>query len=233
MSIDFIWFDLGYTLLYTEREKLFSEVIGKFDIHRAPDEIEKAFHLCDKRLMREHPGLLARSAEEFMPLYFGLLCDYMDIHGNLVSLLLAWLDAWKARGPDWKPYPNVKSVLDSLSAKGLRLGVISNWDSSAKPILASCGLLDRFEAVLISSEVGISKPDERIFRLAVQRTGVDPSRCLYVGDNYYDDAVGASSIGMRYLIVNRLEACGIEELVGKPLVRDISGLLTYLESEVP
>ena len=233
MSIDFIWFDLGYTLLYTEREKLFAEVIGKFDIYRTLDEIEKAFHLSDKHLMREHPGLLARSAEEFMPLYFGLLCDYLGIHGNLVSLLIAWMDAWKARGPDWKPYPNVKAVLDRLSAKGLRLGVISNWDSSAKSILASCGLLDRFEIVLISSEVGISKPDERIFRLAIQRAGVDPSCCLYVGDNYYDDAVGASSVGMRYLIINKLECCGIEELAGKPLARDISGLLPYLESEEP
>ena len=231
MSIDFIWFDLGYTLLYMEREKVFAEVIERFDVHRTLEEIEKAFHVIDKRLMREHPGLLARSSEEFMPLYFGLLCDYLGIHGNLVSLLIAWMDAWKTSGLRWLAYPNVETVLERLLAKGLRLGVISNWDSSAKSILASCGLLDRFEVVIISSEVGISKPDERIFRLAVQRAGVDPSHCLYVGDNYYDDAVGASSIGMKYLIINKLEGCGIEELAGKPLAKDISGLFTYLESE--
>ena len=233
MSIDFIWFDLGYTLLYLEREKLFAKVIGKFDIQRTLDDIEKAFHLSDKCLMREHPGLLARSSEEFMPLYFGLLCDRLDIHGNLVSLLGAWMDEWKKGGLRWLAYPNAHAVLDRLSAKGFRLGVISNWDSSARSVLASCGLQDRFEVVVISSEVGIAKPDERIFRLAMQSAKVDPSRCLYIGDNYYDDAVGAASVGMKYLIVNKLDNLGIEELEGKPLARDISGVFSYLGSEKP
>lgn len=231
MSIDFIWFDLGYTLLYTEREELFAGVIEKFDVRRSLEEIEKAFHIVDKRFMREYPGLLGRSADEFMPLYFGLLCHQLDIHGNILSMLLAWVEAWKANGHQWLAYPNVESVLDRLSAKGFRMGVISNWDQSAKPILESFGLLDRFEVVLISSEVGISKPDRRIFRLAVELAGIDPSSCLYVGDNYYDDAVGAASVGMNYLIVNRFGNLGVEELAGEPIIADISGILPYLERQ--
>ena len=166
-----------------------------------------------------------------MPLYFGLLCNNLDIHGDIVSLLMAWMDVWKTSGRRWQAYSIADEVLRNLSAKGLRLGVISNWDKSAKSILASLGLLDRFEVVVISSEVGISKPDERIFRLATERAGVDPSRCLYVGDNYYDDAVGASAIGMKYIIINRLESLGVEELAGEPLIQDISGILPYLEKE--
>jgi len=230
VPFDFIWFDLGYTLLYMDREKLFSEFAGGRGIHRSLEEIERGFHAIDKRLMREFPGLLGRSSEEFMPLYFGLLCDYLDIHGNLVDLLVDWMRAWRGSGLVWLAYPNVPEVLGQLSARGLGLGVISNWDPSAKPILASHRLLDRFDVVVISSEVGVSKPDERIFRIATELAGVDPSRCLYVGDNYYDDAVGAASVGMKCLIVNRFGSFGVEELSGQPLVNDISGILPYLES---
>lgn len=138
---------------------------------------------------------------------------------------------WRSRGLVWLVYPNVSGVLDQLSAKGLGLGVISNWDPSAKPILASHSLLDRFDVIVISSEVGVSKPDERIFRIATELAGVDPSRCLYVGDNYYDDAVGAASVGMKCLIVNRFGNFGVEELRDQPLISDISEILPYLESE--
>jgi putative hydrolase of the HAD superfamily len=231
MSTDFVWFDLGYTLLYMEREKLFAKVAEQFGIQRTLSEIAEAFHIIDKRLMREFPGLLARPSEEFMPLYFGLFCDYLDIHGNIIAFLIRWMEAWKSGGLKWLAYPNVTEVLDRLSAMGIRLGVISNWDSSAKSILNSCGILDRFDVIVISSEVGVSKPDERIFRLAIERAGVDPSRCVYVGDNYYDDAVGASTVGMKFLIVNKFGNLGVEELADKPLIKDISGLFPYLENE--
>ena len=229
VPIDFIWFDLGYTLLYTEREKLFAEFAGAHDIHRSLEEIGRGFHAIDKRLMREFPGLLGRSSEEFGPLYFGLLCDYLDIHGNLVDLLVDWTRAWRGRGLVWLAYPNVSEVLERLDAQGLGLGVISNWDPSAKPILVSHGLLERFDVVVISSEVGVSKPDERIFRIATELAGVDPCRCLYVGDNYYDDAVGAATVGMKCLIVNRFGRFGVEELRDQPIISDISGILPYLE----
>ena len=132
-----------------------------------------------------------------MPLYFGFLCRYLNIGGDLVSLLNIWIAAWKTTELAWHAYPHVPDVLDYLASRGKRLGVISNWDPSAKPILTGLGILDCFEVVVISSEVGASKPDERIFRIALEQAGIAPGVCLYVGDNYYDDAVGASAVGMK------------------------------------
>jgi putative hydrolase of the HAD superfamily len=231
VPIDFIWFDLGYTLLYKDREKLLAEVLSRFAINRSIEEIDRAFHAIDKRFMREFPGYLGRSSEEFMPLYFGFLCRYLNICGDLVSLLNAWINAWKTTELGWVAYPQVPGVLDRLASIGKRLGVISNWDPSAKPILAGLGLLDRFEIVVISCEVGVSKPDERIFRIALEQAKIAPERCLYIGDNYYDDTVGASSVGMRSLIVNRFGSFGVEELSGQRLITDISGIIPYIEEE--
>ncbi|HWP68020.1 MAG TPA: HAD family hydrolase, partial [Rectinemataceae bacterium] len=165
------------------------------------------------------------------PLYFGFLCRQLKIGGDLVSLLNAWINAWKTTELGWLAYPHVPGVLERLTSKGKRLGVISNWDPSAKPILSNLDLLDRFEIVVISSEVGVSKPDERIFRIALEQAGIAPERCLYVGDNFYDDAVGASAVGMKSLIVNRFETFGVEELSGQHIITDISGIIPYLEEE--
>jgi len=231
VPVDFIWFDLGYTLLYKERERLLAEVLNRFDIKRSIDDIDRAFHAIDKRFMREFPGYLGRPSEEFMPLYFGFLCKYLNIGGDLVSLLNAWIGAWKATELGWLPYPQVPGVLERLISMGKRLGVISNWDPSAKPILSNLGLLHHFEIAVISCEVGVSKPDERIFRIALEKANIGSERCLYVGDNYYDDSVGASSVGMRSLIVNRFDSFGVEELSGQHLITDISGIIPYIEED--
>ena len=229
MSIDFIWFDLGYTLLYKEREGLFAQVLSRSGTERSMDEIDRAFHLTDKLFMRHFPGFLGRPAHEFMPLYFGFLCRRLDLHGDLVALLTAWMEAWKGETGGWKAYSFAAPVLDELCARGIRLGVISNWDPSARSILRDCGLADKFDVVVISSEVGVSKPDEGIFRIALDQAGADPSSCLYVGDNYYDDTVGAEAVGMKSLIVNRFEALGVEELPDCRIIADISGILPYLD----
>jgi putative hydrolase of the HAD superfamily len=229
LPIDFIWFDLGYTLLYKERESLFAGMLGRKGIEKPIEEIDKAFHLTDKFFMRHFPGLLGASPNEFMPLYFGYLCRNLDIHGDLVSLLVEWMESWKGEQIGWKAYDCVPRVLDELRSRGIRAGVISNWDPSARSILQACGLLDKFETVVISSEVGVSKPHERIFRIALERAGIEPEDCLYVGDNYYDDAVGAEAVGMKALVVNRFESLGVEELSGCRIIRDISDILPYLE----
>ncbi|HEY9053830.1 MAG TPA: HAD family hydrolase [Rectinemataceae bacterium] len=232
MAVDFVWFDLGYTLLYKDRERLFESLLSEVGQPRSYDDIDRAFHHTDKLFMRKFPGYLGRSAREFMPLYFGFLCKRLDIRGDLVSLLNRWMDAWGREYLGWKAYPWVPEVLDGLAAAGFRLGVISNWDESARGILADCGILDKFSTVVISSEVGVSKPDPEIFRIALERAGAEASRSIYVGDNYYDDAVGAQAVGMKSLIINRFGDFGVEELSGCRIIADIREVAGCLEEDV-
>jgi len=98
------------------------------------------------------------------------------------------------------------------------MGIISNWDHSARGLLAAHGLTGFFDPIVISSEVGCEKPSERIFRIALEKAGVPAERCLYVGDNYYDDAVGCRKVGMRPLILNPYGRLGIEEIEDCPLI---------------
>lgn len=231
MQIDFVWFDLGYTLVYTEREPLFARILSDHAIQRSLEDIDRAFHYVDKLFMRDFPGMLGRKPEKFMPLYMEKLLLRLDVPLDPKTFTDTWMCHWAEARTAWKPYGNVREVLARLKASGRRTGIISNWDPSARNVLKECCLDDLLDPVIVSCEVGAAKPSEKIFRIALEKAGVEPSRCLYVGDNYYDDAAGAATVGMKAVIINRFGNFGVEELSDQPVISDISGIFPYLDGE--
>ena len=73
MSVSFIWFDMGYTLVYMQREKTYRQALEKFGVDAAIEILEKEFHLTDKLFMREYPGVFLNERGVFMPWYLGIL----------------------------------------------------------------------------------------------------------------------------------------------------------------
>jgi HAD superfamily hydrolase (TIGR01549 family) len=98
--------------------------------------------------------------------------------------------------------PRIGPALERLRAAGYRLGVISNSDGRAAAALAACGLLEHFEIVVDSGEVGIEKPDPRIFRFALEQMGLAPGDAIYVGDLYEVDVVGARAAGLDVVLLD-------------------------------
>ena len=96
-------------------------------------------------------------------------------------------------------------TLEELRRRGYRLGVISNSDGRIEALLESVGLRPWFDFVIDSGEVGIEKPDPRIFRIALDRLGVEPAEALYVGDIYEIDVVGARAAGMHAVLIDPLD----------------------------
>jgi len=97
-----------------------------------------------------------------------------------------------------------------LRAMGLKLFVVSNWDSSLPSLLARLGIGDAFDDVIVSAVVGASKPDRGIFAEALRRTGVAPGAALHVGDSLVDDYHGARAAGLHALLVDRAGRHGPE-----------------------
>lgn len=100
-------------------------------------------------------------------------------------------------------YDDSVPVLDELAARGVRCGVISNFEPWLEGLLKRLGVLDRFEVVAISGVVGAEKPDPAIFRWAIERAGAAPSACMHVGDQPYFDADPALALGMRPVLIDR------------------------------
>ena len=108
----------------------------------------------------------------------------------------------------WALHDDVLPTLDALTAAlpGVRFGVITNGElefQTAK--IARLGLLGRFDHVVASGAVGVTKPDARIFRAAIERFEADApaSAAAYVGDRLATDAIGAARAGLVGVWLNR------------------------------
>ncbi|MFC9560288.1 HAD family hydrolase [Agromyces sp. NPDC056965] len=99
----------------------------------------------------------------------------------------------------WEPNAGAADFIARASDSGMPLAVVSNIALDIRPALERWGLATAFGAVILSYEVGYAKPDPRIFRLAADSLGVDPTHCLMIGDSAHHDG-GAAALGMQCVI---------------------------------
>jgi HAD superfamily hydrolase (TIGR01509 family) len=102
--------------------------------------------------------------------------------------------------PDgWVPYPDAEPVLAELARREVPVAVVTNTAFDPWQIFAAYGL-DRYVAAYVCScDVGMTKPDPEIFRIACGRLGVSPAAALMVGDETAD--AGAVRAGARVLLL--------------------------------
>ena len=125
---------------------------------------------------------------------------------------------------NWSLFPDVLTCFDQLKDK--RLGVISNGDSiQQRQKLITTGIFTRFSVVLISGDIGASKPDSQIFLQACQLAEVTPSECWHVGDNFEADFQGSMSVGMKGVWLNRN---GVDPVEGTTAMRSLTELKYHL-----
>jgi HAD superfamily hydrolase (TIGR01509 family) len=116
------------------------------------------------------------------------------------------------------PYDDTRPTLDALRSAGIRTAVLSNIGFDARPVLDRSGPLSLVDAVVLSFEVGLTKPDPAIFRWTLEELDVAPDEALMVGDSWRDDA-GAAALGIRTLVLPRTRGPihgldGVRRLVG-------------------
>lgn len=101
------------------------------------------------------------------------------------------------------PFPEVRSALRELNARGLTLAILSNGSvRSIASVVRNSGLHDEFEHLLSVDEVAIFKPHMSVYELAERKMGLPSSAILFVSSNSWD-ATGASYYGYRTCWVNR------------------------------
>jgi len=222
MKYTHIFFDLGLTLVSRDRAGRYKNILAQYQIEKSYQEIEMAFHLADKTFFREYPGVLGKPQEYYISWYHGLVNFYLGISLNLFVLgeiIVNFTD-----DIPWKAFPYTIDTLKKLRECGLKLGLISNWNDSCRKVLMNSGIDKYLDYIVVSSEVGVEKPNPEIFKKTFNLVGVDSKQCLYVGDNYYDDVRGSQAVGMDCFLINPFEKLGIEELDYPYLIKNISEL---------
>jgi putative hydrolase of the HAD superfamily len=123
--------------------------------------------------------------------------------GAMPESILGELVAHFREERHWTLFPETKSVLADLRAQGLRLVIVSNWDSSLPALLDRLHLTAAVDEVVVSALVGVSKPARGIFDEAVRRASVPHAEVLHVGDSLTDDYHGAREAGLSALLLDR------------------------------
>lgn len=100
---------------------------------------------------------------------------------------------------DWVD-PGTTRILETLEGAGYTLGVVSNRPEPYDELLEELGLAPFFQFAVASGVVNSWKPDPGIFHHAVELAGTCPERALFVGDNYYADALGAQNAGLQAVL---------------------------------
>ncbi len=120
--------------------------------------------------------------------------------------------------------PGTRDVLESLRARGYRVGVISNADGRMEGALERAGVRAHVEFVIDSGVVGVEKPAARIFEKGCEAMELPPEQCVYVGDLFPVDYVGARDAGLHAVLLDPL---GVHESRAET-VRALSELEDWL-----
>jgi HAD superfamily hydrolase (TIGR01509 family) len=166
-------------------------------------------HLWDRVREVDPEGRRDLSPEQHREVFDALMARLPEVGADLAGGLYAVLPEF------WRPFEDTRPTLVELRRRGLGLALVSNTAFDLRPILARWGLLELFDAVILSVEQGAVKPDARMFQRALDALGVAADRALMVGDNPFDDAGGAF-LGVRTLLLPRTEGrChGLDLVIG-------------------
>jgi|SRR3990172_2563967 len=110
---------------------------------------------------------------------------------------------WQNRRETLRLFDDVQDLLTLLQAQ-VSFALITNGASDTqREALRVLGIEHYFGAVIISGEVGIAKPDASVFRLALDKLGVEPEAVWHVGDSLRNDVAGAKAASLAAVWLNR------------------------------
>ncbi len=204
-----VFLDAGDTLLKADPpvEHVYRESFARHGIHASEEDVLRAVHAT----WRDVDAARERGEERwggpegeagFWRRFVGAVFTRVG-GGELPEPLLAGLVAHFRVQKHWALYPETLPVLAALRAEGLRLVVVSNWDSTLPSLLTRLHLADAVDEIVVSALVGSSKPARAIFDEAVRRAGVARADVLHVGDSLTDDYHGARDAGLAALLLDR------------------------------
>ena len=233
MLIKTVFFDAAGTLMRPVRPvgESYALVAGSYGMSVPAAEVSARFRACfGNAPPLAFPGAKNNGLRELERDWWkALVARVFEPYGRF-----EWFDeyftdlfAYFARADSWRLFPETAETLASLKRRGLKLAVISNFDSRLFGILEGLGVAPKFESILISSHAGYAKPAPEIFRLALEQSRTTPEEALHVGDSVEKDAEGARVAGIQGVLLDRnakLKAAGF------PKIKNLSGLLPLVES---
>ena len=215
-----VTFDAGGTLIepWPSVGAIYAEVAAEFAVSCEPSQLDDRF----RQAWRARRAF-GYTKEEWFEVVRQTFLRSCDVSRELFDAIYERF----AREHAWLVYEDVIPTLQELAAAGIKLAVISNWDERLGPLLKKLGLDAYFCEIVVSSALGMHKPDPRIFHNALDRLGEKPENVIHIGDSEREDIEGARAAGLQAFRIRRSGAIAPHERTR------LTGLLARLNPAVP
>lgn len=203
-----VFFDAGGTLLrpHPSQEEVTGAVLADAGIAVDRETLASALRAVNLAVFGAHGRSTLRwSTEDAIR---GVWRDYYEaLFGRLA---IAWDPTVATRiyerfgeAASWALFDDALPAVRALAARGLTLGVISDWGTALVPIIHAIGLSAHVSFAVVSAYAGAAKPDREVFQYALSRARVIAEQAIHVGDLYVTDVLGARGAGVEPVLVDR------------------------------
>ncbi len=238
-AIRAIFFDVGFTLLdiHPSIPELVATVCAREGMPVAVAQLAESLPQAEQyfvRSARTWPETWGDEAaiNRFWQNYYSVLlrpCLPDASDAEITSLAQAIQMVFDS-GESYRLFPDVAPTLDALKARGLTLGVVSDWGLSLGLIMRHHDLTPYFDFAVVSAAARLAKPNPGLYQLALQRANAIPDYAIHVGDSYVRDVLGARAAGIEGVLLDRPHAVRPQD-VDCPLIHTLDELLSLLDGD--
>jgi putative hydrolase of the HAD superfamily len=203
-----VFFDVGETLVHVDPSfaDLFVTVLAGAGHARSVEDVREASaHVYARFSEAARDGSMWTTTSERSRAFWASVYERMLDELGIIDDdgLATTLHREFTRMENYVLFDDVRPTLASLRDAGLLLGIVSNFEAWLEDWFGVHELVETFPVRVISGIEGIEKPDERIFRIALERASMSPEESAYVGDNPEFDVDPPAALGMFPVLVDR------------------------------
>jgi putative hydrolase of the HAD superfamily len=204
MGLRAVLFDIDDTLFSTTR---FAKAARANAVHAM---VETGLDLPEEVVLKELEEVLAEFSSNYDHHYDQLLRRLRPKALESVNpalIVAAGIAAYHdTKFRELKPFDDVIPLLSALRSAGVITGIVTHgWTIKQAEKIVRLGLVPHLDrrAVFISEQLGISKPNPKIYALALRDLGLQPAQAMYVGDSPSHDVTPPKSLGMKAVWAQR------------------------------
>jgi len=210
MTLRAVFLDVGNTLVREQpsRFEIYAMCARKYGLEVSTERMNQLMRTAHRELPREIRGAWRYTDRWFEAYIERIFGTELGLPPERLTALARELFARFSDPATFRLYPGALELCDRLRARGLVVGLVSNWSHRLPRLAADLGLSAHTDFVLCSALERAEKPDAEIFQRALARAGARASEALHAGDDVEKDLRGARAAGLRAVLVDHARTRG-------------------------
>ncbi len=215
-----VLFDVGQTILSPDYVFMKS-MLADFGVTTDHDALAKGAALGREKFLRGEKGELWKE-------FFTYWVQYVGAQENDIPVMLKLIHEQHHRAHLWNFLePTARDTFEWLRTRGYRMAIVSNADGKVARMMKHLRLDHFFECIIDSKLVDVEKPDPAIFNLALQELKLPAQACIYIGDNYDRDVVGARRAGLTPVLIDPFDVVPERDVLRIKALADLTKMLVH------